>query len=59
MGCGGSTDSPKAEHRKNRRRSSIFAKPVVNLEIGENVALKSSNPRLIFVFGRCIENMKN
>lgn len=50
MGCGGSTDSPKAEH--GNRRTSIFAKPVVNLEIGENVKLKDSNPRLIFVFGR-------
>ncbi|VDI44635.1 uncharacterized protein LOC143082517 [Mytilus galloprovincialis] len=49
MGCGGSTDSPKAEH--GNRRTSIFAKPVVNLEIGENVKLKDSNPRLIFVFG--------
>lgn len=51
MGCGGSSESPKREDGKKKRRSSECAKPVVQLEIGENVQLNNSQPKLIFVFG--------
>lgn len=50
MGCGGSTESPERDKNKSRRHS-LFAKPVVEIEIGENVELKKTKPRLIFVFG--------
>jgi hypothetical protein len=56
MGCGGSSESPNREHGKKKRRSSVCAKPVVQLEIGENVQLNNSQPKLIFVFGKLIKS---